>query len=292
MFMSSKSYMKIFEHARDLYFDKKYEDALVIFEDLLKENLDKYLLAETIRRKADCLKNLGRSSEAIELYEKALELASDNDYQVCWILESKANCLASLERFDDALTIYEQLLEKDLDQLDHKHLQDGFDEIWRLKEVGAEDISLANQIKEEERICLELKKAADWTVHFFASISPPAKLTYNVPSIGIIDDFIEALRSNEKVAWKYMDEDLEKVLIAFGAYFGETIINTDVYASWLVNAKDPDYLINAKIGMLDDEISISPIQKVMKRYQKGKEDSLYHYAKIVLGQFTIISSSS
>lgn len=121
MSQKDKKHQQLFDAALDLYFADQFSAALVLFNDLLLQQLSTPIKAETIRRKADCLTMLGRAEEALPLYDEALELTSDTATQMRWILASKGWCLFKLQRHQEALEFYKQAicLIDDKEDLDH-----------------------------------------------------------------------------------------------------------------------------------------------------------------------------
>lgn len=72
-----------------------------------------------------------------------------------------------------------------------------------------------------------------------------------------------------------------QILFALGAYIGEVIISA-YGGEWLTDDNDPQGEVNIAVKLKNGSI-IFPVQRAMKRYQNGKEDSIYDYG-YVLGE--------
>jgi tetratricopeptide (TPR) repeat protein len=71
---------KLFEDAKQLFFDEKWEDAQEIFEDLLDEYPESPLVPQATFYRAECLsRQKGHEEEAIEAYQDYLTLKRRNN---------------------------------------------------------------------------------------------------------------------------------------------------------------------------------------------------------------------
>jgi tetratricopeptide (TPR) repeat protein len=128
--MPTPTYSTQFNQALDLYFAKKYPEALAIFTELLESTeLENNQKADLLRRIADCRSYIDPQPELIELYDQALSLTGSNKTQRCWILASKASALAIQHDYVESLRCYAAAIElaEDLDDLEH--LQQRVEEI-------------------------------------------------------------------------------------------------------------------------------------------------------------------
>ena len=74
-------------------------------------------------------------------------------------------------------------------------------------------------------------------------------------------------------------------LFSIGSYVGETVVKNIDGAEWITNDDDPQGELNISLK-LPNNGEIWPIQKVMKRFQNGNEDSIYPYIHSVTTEFT------
>lgn len=74
-------------------------------------------------------------------------------------------------------------------------------------------------------------------------------------------------------------------LFSIGSYVGETIIKNVKGAEWITDDNDPQGELTVSIKLPDDGM-IWPMQKVIKRFQNGSEDAIYHYVHAVTNEFT------
>ncbi len=80
----------------------RYSDALEVFEKALKLEEDYW----TMKHAAFCLRQLGMTKEALEMYDRIHATSKKNDKT---ILLMKAKCLLDLKRAEDALNVFYQL---------------------------------------------------------------------------------------------------------------------------------------------------------------------------------------
>ena len=73
-----------------------------------------------------------------------------------------------------------------------------------------------------------------------------------------------------------MNEGLGQRIFGLGSYVGE-VIRRDVGGTWNGDDADPAAEVNITL-VLDDGSVIWPVQRVMKRFKNGREDSLVAYA--------------
>ena len=87
---------------------KKYSEALEIYDKLLELRPNNVPL---LKNNAYCLSHLGKQYEAIEIYDKLLQIEPNNTKA----LGSKAYCLSHLKKYSEALEIYDKLLQMNPD---------------------------------------------------------------------------------------------------------------------------------------------------------------------------------
>lgn len=135
----------------------------------------------------------------------------------------------------------------------------------------------------------DIKKQSDWIVKAFEYDG--LKLDYTIESIVEIDRFF-ALNMKDgkpKKGGRLSKRGFGGVLFSMGSYVGETIIRNINGTEWLTDDNDPQGELKVAIK-LPDETIVFPIQKVMKRFQNGTEDSIYPYIKSVTQNFIDFSS--
>jgi hypothetical protein len=75
----------------------------------------------------------------------------------------------------------------------------------------------------------------------------------------------------------FLAADTGARLFAVGSYLGETIRLT-VGGEWVVDNQDPQGEVNVELHLPDGSI-IWPVQRVVKRFFKGPEENVAHYAR-------------
>ncbi|MEM6754778.1 MAG: tetratricopeptide repeat protein [Cyanobacteria bacterium P01_C01_bin.38] len=86
-----------------LFFENRYEEAIKIYEKVIKRQSDSYL-AHASRGRA--LRRLGRYEEALKSYKKAIDIKPEEDGG--WY--GKGNALRELQQYDEAIIAYNQSL--------------------------------------------------------------------------------------------------------------------------------------------------------------------------------------
>lgn len=87
----------------------QFEDALVVFDNLIKQFPAHPLACEAVGRKGDCLFTLTRYEEAIASYRKALDCARDTSIRHQALFKA-GQCHEKLNQFDDAIQFYTRAL--------------------------------------------------------------------------------------------------------------------------------------------------------------------------------------
>ena len=109
---------------------KEYQEAIEVYEKALEIKLD---YNQAWKGKGNALRHLGRYEEAIEAYEKALQI--EPDYYKAW--NAKGNALFSLGRYEEAIACYDKAIE----------IQPDYHRAWKNKGVA-----LGNLGKHEQAI--------------------------------------------------------------------------------------------------------------------------------------------
>jgi hypothetical protein len=130
----------------------------------------------------------------------------------------------------------------------------------------------------------DIKIQSDWIVKAFTA--DKLKLDYTVESFIELDKFFNKHSANgQAVAGGRLSKDLGSIIFSIGAYIGETIIKTVPGTEWKTEDGDPMSEMNASIK-LPNGTEVWPMQRVMKRFKNGDEDSIYPYAHSVTKEFT------
>lgn len=120
----------------------------------------------------------------------------------------------------------------------------------------------------------DIAKACQWVV--MALNSSGYKADYSLESTKEIDRFIDEQSGEDGIITR---NGRGRILFALGCYVGETAIR--LYGGkWHTNDSDPSGEINASVELTDGTV-IFPMQRVIKRYQNGSEDSIYAYLYVL-----------
>jgi hypothetical protein len=121
----------------------------------------------------------------------------------------------------------------------------------------------------------DIKTQSDWIVKAFKSDN--LKLDYTIRSFIEIDKFISKNSKNgQALKGGRLSTNLGPILFSIGSYVGETFIKVAPGSKWVTNDNDPEGEINCEIK-LPDGSTIWPMQRVIKRFKNGSEDSVYVY---------------
>ncbi len=123
----------------------------------------------------------------------------------------------------------------------------------------------------------DIMTSKDWIAKALNSSNYAAD--FSIGSLKEIDRFFDEQNTPDGI----LNRNRGQILFALGAYIGEVIISA-YGGEWLTDDSDPQGEINIAVKLKDNSI-IFPVQRAMKRYANGKEDSIYDYG-IVLGEHT------
>ena len=130
----------------------------------------------------------------------------------------------------------------------------------------------------------DIKTQSDWIVKAFKSDG--LILDYTIHSFIEIDKFISLHTKNGKpVPGGRLSNGYGPILFSIGSYVGETFIRTVPGSVWVTNDDDPLGEINAALQFADGW-TVWPIQRVIKRFENGAEDSVYTYGHQLTEKFT------
>lgn len=136
-------------------------------------------------------------------------------------------------------------------------------------------MGLADKLFKKKKPTLEddLHSACEWVV--MALNSSGYKADYTLDSMKEIDRFIDEQSGEGGL----ISRNRGQILFALGSYVGETVIR--LYGGkWLTDDDDPQGEINVSVELPDGTV-IFPVQRVIKRYQNGSEDSIYAYLYVL-----------
>ncbi|MEO7215011.1 hypothetical protein [Mucilaginibacter sp.] len=132
----------------------------------------------------------------------------------------------------------------------------------------------------------DIVSQSKWIVKAFAADN--LKLDYSINSFIAIDQFIgkHSINGRARLGGR-LRSNLGSVLFSIGSYIGETIIKNVPGASWITDDKAPDGEITVSVLMPDGTL-IFPVQRIIKRFKNGIEDSIYVYGYSVTSGYTNI----
>jgi hypothetical protein len=117
-------------------------------------------------------------------------------------------------------------------------------------------------------------KGAEWISQ--ALHSSGYRADFSPESLWHIDFFFDDhSRNGEPIPGGLLSEDLGKRLFALGAYVGE-VLRRNIGGEWRGDDTDPQAEIDIELK-LTSGAQCWPIQRVMKRFKNGSEDSIAAY---------------
>lgn len=119
----------------------------------------------------------------------------------------------------------------------------------------------------------DIMTSKDWIAMALNSSNYAADFSIN--SFKDIDRFFDEQNTPDGI----LSRNRGQILFALGAYIGEVIISV-CGGEWLTDDNDPQGEVNIAVRLKDGTI-IFPVQRAMKRYINGKEDSIYDYGYIL-----------
>jgi tetratricopeptide (TPR) repeat protein len=124
-----KSNEKVLLHrGMDKVKQKKYEEALEIFEQVLAKNQD---IAEAWNNKGVALYGLGRVEDALQCYDRCIGMDTEN----LDALRNKGFLLRNQKRLEEALQVYDEVLQKGGDAFDMESTAAVLTALGRLEEA-------------------------------------------------------------------------------------------------------------------------------------------------------------
>lgn len=140
-------------------------------------------------------------------------------------------------------------------------------------------MSILNGLSSHQKPTLlqDIMTSKDWISKALNSSNYAAD--FSIDSLKEIDRFFDEQNTPDGL----LNRNRGQILFALGSYIGEVIISA-YGGEWITDDNDPQGEINIAVKLKDGSI-IFPVQRAMKRYKNGKEDSIYDYG-IVLGEHT------
>lgn len=119
----------------------------------------------------------------------------------------------------------------------------------------------------------DIMTSKDWIAMALKSSNYAADFSIN--SFKEIDRFFD----EQNTPGGILSRNRGQILFALGAYIGEVIISV-CGGEWLTDDNDPQGEINIAVRLKNGSV-IFPVQRAMKRYMNGKEDSIYDYGYVL-----------
>ena len=125
----------------------------------------------------------------------------------------------------------------------------------------------------------DIKKCSKWIVMAFSE--DKLSLNYTIDSFKIIDKFFDLHSNNGKAIERgRLASNLGSTLFSIGSYIGETLLKSVPGAKWVIDEDDSDAEINVAVKLPNGEI-VWPVQRAIKRFKNGKEDSIFDYGTVL-----------
>lgn len=110
-------------------------------------------------------------------------------------------------------------------------------------------------------------------------------LDYTVKSIEKIENLIvTSFNDGHPNPKGFFAKEIDYKLFAISSYIGEVVIKNTKGSKWILNIKDRNALINAKVVSANGT-EMYPAHRVLNRIQNGEEDNLYHYTAIAVKEY-------
>ncbi len=110
-------------------------------------------------------------------------------------------------------------------------------------------------------------------------------LDYTVKSIEKIENLIVTdFNGGQPNPKGFFAKDINYKLFAISSYIGEVVIKNTKASKWILNTKDRDALINAKVVSANGT-EMYPAHRVLNRIHNGEEDNIYHYTVMAVKEY-------
>lgn len=130
----------------------------------------------------------------------------------------------------------------------------------------------------------DIEKSSQWIVKAFAE--DKIVLDYSIDSFIEIDKFFLKHSTNGKAnKGGRLSGNLGAILFSLGAYIGNSIIKNVPGTIWETDDNDPQGEINISLKF-PDNVNVWPVQRTMRRFSDGVEDSIYVYGYQLTNEWT------
>lgn len=128
--MRKATYISKLNKATNLYYDREYKKALIIFSELyMIDDLTVSQKIELIRRIADCQTRIFQNDEYIPMYDQAIALAEKNKLETLPIILAKADALSYINKYTEAIVCYRKGLLVTNDPFEVRYIESQLDEV-------------------------------------------------------------------------------------------------------------------------------------------------------------------
>ena len=136
-------------------------------------------------------------------------------------------------------------------------------------------MSIQNSLFSNQKPTLlqDIMTSKDWIARALNSSNYVAD--FSIGSLKEIDRFFDEQNTPDGI----LSRNRGQILFALGAYIGEVIISV-CGGEWITDDSDPQGEVNIAVKLKDGSI-IFPVQRAMKRYMNGNEDSIYDYGYVL-----------
>lgn len=121
----------------------------------------------------------------------------------------------------------------------------------------------------EPKLIDDIPKASDWVARALNSSGYTAD--YTLDSLKEIDRFFDEQNKPNGI----LSKNTGSILFALGCYVGNIALKVRG-GKWNTDDNDPNGEINIEVE-LSDGTKLWPVQRMMKRYRFGEEESIYAY---------------
>lgn len=124
-------------------------------------------------------------------------------------------------------------------------------------------------VQQPNKLLADIRASTEWI--YVAMNSSGYMVDFTVESLKEIDRFFDEQNKPDGI----LSKNRGAILFSIGCYIGETIIN-NIGGVWITDDNDPQGEMNIAVK-LQSGTTLFPVQRCMKRYQNGMEDSIYAY---------------
>lgn len=131
----------------------------------------------------------------------------------------------------------------------------------------------------------DIRSSSEWIIKAFAADG--YKLDYTIDSLIQVDVFFKDNMKDgkPKPGGRLPVPGFGPILFSIGAYVGETLLKSVPGAVWITDDTADDGEMTASIKFPNGE-ECWPIQRVMKRFSEGPDDSIYPYGHMITKAYT------